>query len=104
MSGAFFENYVVSELFKGAQNVGKRLGMYFYRDRDMKEIDLLLEQDGMLWPMEIKKTASPKRSSVDAFQLLDRSHLKRGMGMVICCASELSAFDSQNLIVPVSLL
>ena len=104
MSGVFFENYVVSELFKGAQNVGKRLGMYFYRDRDMKEIDLLLEQDGMLWPMEIKKTASPKRISVDAFQLLDRSHLKRGTGMVICCASELSAFDSHNLIVPVSLL
>lgn len=78
--------------------------MFFYRDRDMKEIDVVWERDGTLWPIEIKKTATPKRNTVDTFRLLDKSGMKRGNGVVLCCATELSAFDSRNLIVPVHLL
>lgn len=104
MSGAIFENHVVSELNKGLQNSASRLDMFFYRDRDMKEIDVIWERDGTLWPIEIKKTATPKRNIVDTFRLLDKSGMKRGNGVVLCCAAELSAFDSQNLIVPVHLL
>ncbi len=104
MSGALFENYVVSEISKGCQNTGSRLDLFFYRDRDMKEIDVILEHDGKIWPMEIKKTTSPKRTSIEAFRVLEKSGIPRGTGVVLCCAAELSAFDSLNLIVPVHLL
>jgi len=104
MSGALFENYVVSEISKGCQNTGSRLDLFFYRDRDMKEIDVILEHDGKIWPMEIKKTTSPKRTSIEAFRVLEKSGIPRGTGVVLCCAADLSAFDSLNLIVPVHLL
>jgi len=104
MSGALFENYVVSEISKGCQNTASRLDLFFYRDRDMKEIDVILEHDGKIWPMEIKKTTSPKRTSIEAFRVLEKSGIPRGTGVVLCCAAELSAFDSLNLIVPVHLL
>ena len=61
MSGALLENFAVSELLKGYQNAGLEPYLYFYRDRDAKEIDVLLEGDGKLYPLEVKKTALPDR-------------------------------------------
>jgi uncharacterized protein len=104
MNGAIYENYVISELVKGWQNSALRPDMYFYRDRDMKEIDIVLEKDGKLWPLEIKKSVSPKRNTIDSFRLLDKSRMPRGTGAVLCNADELSAFDGQNLIIPVRLI
>lgn len=101
MSGALLENYTVSEIVKGYQNAGLEPFLYFYRDRDAKEIDVLLEGDGMLCPLEIKKTAQPDKRLTQVFSVIDKSPLKRGTGAILCMADKFSAFDSDNLIVPI---
>ena len=101
MSGAILENYVVSEIRKTYLNNGKEAFMYYYRDKDAKEIDLVLEQDGELHPIEIKKSANPASEILHVFPVLDKSSLKRGNGAVICLKTELSAFNKENYIVPV---
>lgn len=53
MNGALLENYVISEIKKNYQNTGKESYLYYYRDKDTKEIDLLIEGDGRLYPIEI---------------------------------------------------
>ena len=101
MSGAILENYVVSEIRKSYLNQGKEAFMYYYRDKDAKEIDLILEQDGELHPIEIKKSANPAAEILRVFPVLDKSSLKRGNGAVICLKTDLSAFNKENYIVPV---
>ena len=101
MSGAILENYVVSEIRKSYLNNGKEAFIYYYRDKDSKEIDLILEQDGELHPIEIKKSANPAAEILRVFPVLDKSSLKRGNGAVICLKTDLSAFNKENYIVPV---
>ena len=101
MSGAILENYVVSEIRKTYLNQGKEAFMYYYRDKDAKEIDLVLEQDGELHPIEIKKSANPASEILRVFPVLDKSSLKRGNGAVICLKTDLSAFNKENYIVPI---
>lgn len=101
MSGAILENYVVSEIRKSYLNNGKEAFIYYYRDKDAKEIDLVLEQDGELHPIEIKKSANPAAEILRVFPVLDKSSLKRGKGAVICLKTDLSAFNKDNYIVPI---
>ena len=70
MSGAFFESYVFSEIYKSYLNAGKEPPVFYYRDKDQKEIDLLLYQNGELSPIEIKKAASPGKTAVKNFNVL----------------------------------
>lgn len=104
MNGAILENYVVAEIMKTYLNCGKEPYMYYYRDKDAKEIDIILEHDGVLNPIEIKKTANPGTELVKVFHLLDKSSTPRSNGAVICMKSELSAIDRDNYIVPVWLI
>ncbi len=104
MNGALFENYVVSEIMKSYQNDCKEPFLNYYRDHDAKEIDLIIEGDGKLCPIEIKKTAIPDKRITRAFSLIDKSPLELGTSAVICMADRLSAFDSDNLIVPAWLI
>lgn len=101
MSGALLENFTVSEIVKGYQNAGLESYLYFYRDRDAKEIDVILEGDGKLCPLEIKKTATPDKRIVRTFGVIDKSPLQLGTGAVLCMAEQLGAFDRENLIVPI---
>ena len=101
MSGALLENYTVSEIMKSYQNAGLEPYLYFYRDRDAKEIDVILEGDGKLCPLEIKKTATPDKRLTRVFHVIDKSPLQLGTGAVLCMADKFSAFDSDNLIVPI---
>lgn len=101
MSGAILENFVVSEILKSYQNCGLEPFLYYYRDKDTKEIDLLMEQDGTLYPMEIKKSAMPQKQLTRVFHVIDKAPLERGTGAILCTSDRLSAFDSENLIVPV---
>lgn len=101
MSGALLENFAVSEIVKSYQNAGLEPYLYFYRDRDAKEIDVILEGDGRLCPLEIKKTATPDKRLTRVFGIIDKAPLKRGTGAVLCMTDKLSAFDSSNLIVPI---
>ena len=70
-------------------------------DISIKEIDILLEDSGKLYPMEIKKTATPQSQLTRVFNVIDKASLERGTGAVLCTTDRLSAFDSQNLIVPI---
>lgn len=101
MNGAILENFVISEILKSYQNCGLEPFLYYYRDKDTKEIDLLMEQDGKLYPMEIKKSAMPQKQLTRVFHVIDKAPLERGTGAILCTSDRLSAFDSENLIVPV---
>lgn len=101
MNGALLENFTVSEIMKSYQNAGLEPYLYFYRDRDAKEIDVILEGDGKLCPLEIKKTATPDKRLTRVFKVIEKSPLERGTGAVLCMADHFSAFDRENLIVPI---
>lgn len=101
MNGAILENYVVSEIKKTYLNCGIEPYLYYYRDKDAKEIDIVLEHDGMLNPIEIKKTANPGTELTKVFHLLDKSSTPRSKGAVICMKPELSAIDKDNYIIPI---
>lgn len=104
MNGALLENYTVAEVVKSYQNAGQETYLYYYRDADAKEIDLILERDGKLFPMEIKKTASPPKKLTKVFDLIDKAPLQRGTGAVLCMADKLGAFDQNHLIIPIPLI
>jgi len=101
MNGAILENYVVAEIMKTYLNCGKEPYLYYYRDKDAKEIDIVLEHDGVLNPIEIKKTSNPGTELVKVFDLLDKSSTPRAKGAVICMKPGLSAIDRENYIVPI---
>jgi len=101
MSGALLENFAVSEMMKSYQNAGLEPYLHYYRDRDAREIDVILESDGTLYPIEIKKTTSPDKRLVRTFRVIDKSPLKLGTGAILCMADQFSAIDRNNLIIPI---
>lgn len=101
MNGALLENFTISEIVKNYQNAGREPYLYFYRDRDAKEIDAILERDGKLCPLEIKRTASPDTRLTRVFSVIDKSPLEKGTGAILCLANEFGAIDRNNLIVPI---
>ena len=101
INGSILENYVVSEIIKTYTNNGLEYYAHYYRDIDSKEVDMILESDGKLHPLEIKKTASPPTELTSAFKALDKASVPRGTGAVICTKKELSALDKGTMIVPV---
>jgi len=119
MDGAFFETWVVSEIYKSYINNGERPPLFFYRDQNKKEIDLIIHQNNMVSPIEIKKGAAPK-DAIRNFSVLkpiaeepsdeDRfsgaAHLKTeiGTGAVICLASNVLPIDKKNWFVPAWLI
>lgn len=106
MAGAFFENFVISEIIKSYYNKGIiDPPLYFYRDKDMNEIDLLIEQNGTLYPLEMKKHADPQKGDISAFSILDNiSGIKRGTGGVICLYDELVPLKDGDRVIPVRYL
>ncbi len=106
MAGAFFETFVVSEIIKSYYNAGVLdLPLYFYRDRDAMEIDLLVMSNGTLYPVEIKKHADPNKDDISAFSVLDHiPGIKRGPGGVVCMYDNLIALKGDDKVIPVKYL
>lgn len=104
--GAFFENYVITEIIKSYYNKGiAEPPLYFYRDKDMNEIDLLIEADGTLYPLEIKKHADPSKKDLEAFSLLDKiPNIRRECGGVICLYDNLVTLSGNDRIIPIPYL
>ncbi len=100
-NGAILENYIVNEIRKSYLNAGKELFMYYYRDKEQREIDLILENNGLLHPIEIKKSSNPVPSMVKNFSILHKSSISVGQGAIICMKDTLSALDSETLIIPI---
>ena len=100
MAGALFETFVISEILKSFSNVGidYRMNVSYYRGKDKQrrmengkmteresEIDLLIEQNDIIYPIEIKMSANPKLSMTNAFDVLDKiPDKKRGIGVILC--------------------
>lgn len=119
MSGEFFETWVVSEIIKSYYNAGKRPPLYYYRDTNKKEIDLIIYQDGTVYPIEIKKSSSPQGATKN-FSVLDpienepdendrfegTAHLKTkiGTGAVVCLSSDILPIDKKNWYIPAWLI
>ena len=95
MSGALFETWVMGQILKNWWYAGQEAPLYFYRDKDGKELDGLLVRDGTLYPLEIKKTASPRRDDIRHFDTLNRMGMTVGQGSVIClCQKALPISDT----------
>ncbi len=101
INGAILENFVVAELLKSYHNNGKECLLWYYRDRSSNEIDLVIESDGLLHPLEIKRSVNPGSELTGVFGLLDNASIPRGKGAILCMRSTLSAVDSENFIVPI---
>ena len=106
MAGAFFETFVVGEVLKSFYNAGiLEPPLYYYRDKDGKEIDLLIEQDGKLHPVEIKKTANPSKRQLANFSVLEKNEsITIGTGGIICLYEKSLPLDDKNVTIPVSWL
>ena len=101
INGAILENYVVAEIRKTYMNCGKECLMWYYRDKDSNEIDLVIESDGELHPLEVKRSVNPGTELIRAFAILDKGSVPRGVGAILCMRPELSAIDARHLIVPI---
>ncbi len=100
MSGQFFETYAFGEVYKSFVNAGLRPPLYFFRNNDKREIDILMERDGTLYPIEVKKTASPSCKDARNLGALDPvsqsvvpselASFKRaiGTGCILCMAQD----------------
>lgn len=102
MSGAIFETWTMAELLKSWLGNGLRPPFYYYRDKDQKEIDLLIIQDGTVYPLECKKTASPDKNDVRHFQVLEKLKKPIGLGGVICLANQALPLTERAWSIPVS--
>ena len=101
INGAILENFVVSELLKSYHNNAKECLLWYYRDSNSNEIDMVIESDGMLHPLEIKRSVNPGSDLFSAFNLLDKASVPRGNGAILCMRPKLSAINSENYIVPI---
>jgi len=86
MNGAMFETFVVSEIIKSYVHNAKTPNIYYYRDKDKKEIDIIIEKNDKLYPVKIKKSANPDKSMLKYFSVIPKD--KRGEGAVICLCNE----------------
>ncbi len=89
MSGAILETFMLIEIIKSFWHNGRQAPLYYYRDKDKKEIDVLIFQDQTIYPLEIKKTANIQKTLVKHFSLLKNLNLTIGPGGLICLADSL---------------
>jgi predicted AAA+ superfamily ATPase len=101
MTGAILETYVIGEILKSYLHNGREPFMYLYHDADQKEIDIVIEQDGTLYPIEIKKTANPGLDDCQNFKGINKLQKKVGLGAVICLQPERIALSREVVSIPV---
>ncbi|MFA7673319.1 MAG: ATP-binding protein [Clostridia bacterium] len=108
-AGQFFETFVVSEIVKSFLNAGKSLhNLYFYRDADQKEIDLIIEENRTVYPIEIKMTAKPEKRMTQTFRILEDAikadNMQIGDGAIIDLYPDLLLIDKKAWSIPVGYL
>lgn len=103
-NGHYFENYVVGELLRGYSYSEKKVNLTYYRDTNQKEIDMVIEEAGILHPVEIKKATNPEKRVVKAFKVLETPNNTMGMGVVICMTDTVFPIDENNAMIPCNIL
>jgi len=104
MAGASLETWVVVEILKSWWHRMSEPPVYYYRDHDKREIDLLFDVDGALLPTEIKRSASPRRAWNASFRALDRLSPERGRGAVLSLVREKVPLAERDMAAPVGLI
>ncbi len=103
-SGHYFENYVVTELLKNYAYGKTKANLSYYRDSNAKEIDVFVELNGFIHPLEIKKSASPNRKEVKKYELLDKASIPRSNGGIVCMCDMPMPIDEKNAFIPSNLI
>ena len=101
-SGHYLETFIVSEIIKAYNARGITPNLYYYRDKEKNKIDLIFYKNNKLYPLEIKKTAIPKKEMIKNFNKLDKTKKEIGTGGIICFYDTLTKLDENNYIIPVS--
>jgi predicted AAA+ superfamily ATPase len=101
MDGRILETYAFCEILKSYWHNGKEPNIYFYRDKEKRDIDFIIEEGGILYPIEIKKTANPSLSDCKNFNLLSKLKFKTGAGIVICLRSNPLPLADNILALPI---
>ncbi len=102
-SGAFLETFVVGEILKSYYNCGKQPDLYYYRDIDKKEIDLVMVGSDKIYPMEIKKAKNPSQPDKN-FSVLEKLGLEVMPGLILCMADKLFPIDRNTWLCPISMI
>lgn len=103
MNGNFFESFVFSEILKSYTNAGKEADLYYLRDSNGREIDLLLHENGTLFPLEIKMHSEPTANDIKHFNMLENlSNINVGEGGVICLSNKCLPLKDKHKIIPIS--
>lgn len=102
LSGAIFETFVVSEIIKNftSNGIDPKMFLYYYRDKDQKEIDLVYIEGDTLYPIEIKKGVSPNNPDKN-FEVLKKYSNNVGAGIVLCMTNKLQPINKNCWLVPV---
>ncbi len=103
-SGHFYENYVVMELVKNYAYSRAKANLTYYRDANAKEIDVFVEENNVVHPLEIKKSANPDRREIKKYEVLDKAMLGRGNGGIVCMCEEPIPIDRDNCFIPSNLI
>lgn len=116
VAGNMFETFIVNEIIKSFINEGLEysFNIFYYRGKDKKksngeevenEIDFIIEENGTLYPIEIKKSAKPTKSMATAFDVLDKEvNKKRGMGVILCLYDEKLYLKDDLVVLPIEYL
>lgn len=104
MSGAILETFIISEILKSYWHNGKQAPLFYYRDKDQQEIDLLITQDEKVYPLEFKRTASPNKKMASSFKTLANINLSVQNGGILCLANTLLPLSDNLDAIPVWLL
>lgn len=101
-SGAILETYTVSEILKSYWHNGVTPAIYFYRDKDKREVDIILEENGKLYPLEIKQRSNPEIDDIKNFSVLSQFKKEIAPGGVLCTASTWMPLGKKDYIIPIS--
>lgn len=102
MSGAILESWAVAEVIRSYWHAGRQAPIFFYRDKELREIDLVIFRDGTLYPIEIKKTTAPTKKDIRNFSVLDHLDVPRGPGAVLCLTESPMPITETVWAIPVS--
>ena len=101
MAGAILETYVVGEILKSYLHNGVEPTLWLYRDKNQNEVDIVIEQDGTLYPIEIKKTARPGLNDYGSFKKLIKLQKPIGLGAVLCLKPERIPLSREVVSIPI---
>ena len=102
-NGAIFETYIITEIIKSYTNNGinPKMRLYYYRDTNQKEIDLLIIYDNKIYPVEIKKSANPSSNAIKNFDIVEKFGYPIGNGIVLCMMENILPIDENNYFIPI---